>query len=104
MVKLEYFTIGTSSHVSGLCHSIIRGEVFTTCSLGYAYCHARWYRGPHGSLRPIFDVFRLIKALGKLVEKNIPVTPVRFLALSDSFQPLAKITLKVPVIVNMNMP
>ncbi|USS41618.1 radical SAM protein [Thermococcus aggregans] len=112
MVKLEYFTIGTSSHVSGLCHSIIRGEVFTTCLLGCAYCYARWYRGPHGSPRPIFDILRLIKALGKLVEKNIPATPVRFSALSDPFQPPAKITLKalklayklkVPVIVNTKL-
>ncbi|WP_457753480.1 radical SAM protein [Thermococcus sp.] len=112
MVKLEYFTIGTSSHVSGLCHSIIRGEVFTTCSLGCVYCYARWYRGSHGGPKPIFDVFRLIKALGKLVEKNIPVTPVRFSALSDPFQLPAKITLKalklayklkVPVIVNTKL-
>ncbi|MBO8174591.1 MAG: radical SAM protein [Thermococcus sp.] len=112
MVKLDYFIIGTSSHVSGLCHSIIRGEVFTTCSLGCVYCYARWYRGPHGSPKPIFDVFRLIKALGKLVENDIPVTPVRFSALSDPFQPPAKITLKalklayklkVPAIVNTKL-
>ncbi|WP_048159731.1 radical SAM protein [Thermococcus barophilus] len=111
MVKLDYFTIGTSSHVSGLCHSIIRGEVFTTCSLGCVYCYARWYR-KDGIPKPIFDVFRLIKALGKLVEENIPVTPVRFSALSDPFQPPAKITLKalklayklkVPVIVNTKL-
>ncbi|WP_324735781.1 radical SAM protein [Thermococcus sp. SY098] len=111
MVKLDYFTIGTSSHVSGLCHSIIRGEVFTTCSLGCVYCYARWYR-KDGSPKPIFDVFRLIKALGNLVEENIPVTPVRFSALSDPFQPPAKITLKalklayklkVPAIVNTKL-
>jgi len=112
MMKLESFIIGPSSHVSSLCHSVIRGEVFTTCEVGCIYCYARWYRGPHGKPRPIWNVFKLIRELGRMQREGLRITPVRFSALSDPFQGEAKITLKalklayrekVPVIVNTKL-
>ncbi|AEH24841.1 radical SAM protein [Pyrococcus yayanosii] len=104
--------IGTSSHISGLCHSVVRGELFTTCSSGCIYCYARWYRGPHGRPKARFDIFKLLKSLGELVGRGIPVIPVRFSALSDPFQPPAKVTLKalkmalklrIPIILNTKL-
>ncbi|CAB49523.1 SPL family radical SAM protein [Pyrococcus abyssi] len=109
---MRNFIIGTSSHISGLCHSIVRGELFTTCSVGCIYCYARWYRGPHGKPKPIFEVFKLIKSLGEVIREGYPVIPIRFSALSDPFQPPAKITLKalkialrneVPVVINTKL-
>ncbi len=112
MVRLEYFTIGTSSRVSALCHSVVRGEVFSTCNVGCVYCYARWYRGPHGQPKAIFEVLRLLKEYAKIIQKGLPVIPIRISALSDPFQPPAKITLKVlkvayknriPIIVNTKL-
>ncbi|CUX78392.1 Radical SAM domain protein [Thermococcus chitonophagus] len=112
MMKLKDFIIGPSSHISSLCHSIVRGEVFTTCEVGCIYCYARWYRGPHGKPKPIWDVFKLISELGRMQREGLVVTPVRFSALSDPFQGEAKVTLKalklayrekVPVVVNTKL-
>ncbi|AFK22857.1 radical SAM protein [Pyrococcus sp. ST04] len=112
MKRLERAIIGPSSHVSALCHSIVRGEPFSTCSVGCIYCYARWYRGPHGEAKPIWDVIKVVKALGSIKRENLLIPPIRFSTLSDPFQGKAKVTLKalkvafkekIPVIINTKL-
>ncbi|MDK2869488.1 MAG: hypothetical protein PWP39_723 [Pyrococcus sp.] len=104
--------IGPSSYVSSLCHSILRGELFSTCSVGCIYCYARWYRGAHGKEKPLWESLKLIKMLGGIIREGLAITPIRVSTLSDPFQGEGKITLKflklalkekVPVIINTKL-
>ncbi len=79
--------IAPSSRIAGLCHSVIRGEPYSTCQLGCAYCYARWYRGPHGEPRPLRWLPRLIRELGRAQRESGLLLPVRIATLSDPFQP-----------------
>ncbi len=116
MPGLDWFVIAPSSRIAGLCHSIVRGEPYSTCSVACTYCYARWYRGPHGKPRAIWDSLRLVKAMARLKRVIGAAIPVRVAALSDPFQPgeeerraalkLLRLAgeLGVPVILNTRLP
>ena len=114
-MKLEWFVIAPSARIAGLCHSIVRGEPYTTCSIACSYCYAQWYRGPHGRPKPIRRILHLIRELGRVRRERGIAIPVRIAALSDPFQPaelqwrLTRKALKealkrgVPVILNTRL-
>jgi len=116
LARLDWFIISPSSRIAGLCHSIQRGEPFTTCQLGCAYCYARWYRGPHGEPEPVRGLGRLVWSLAEAQESLGAALPLRVATLSDPFQPAEEIygrTLRllrlaqrhgVPVILNTRLP
>jgi len=79
--------IAPTTRIAGLCHSVLRGEPYSTCELGCTYCYARWYRGPHGEPRPLRLLPRLIRALARAQEDAGVLLPVRMATLSDPFQP-----------------
>ncbi len=85
----QWFTIAPTIRISGLCHSIVRGEPYTTCSIGCTYCYAQWHRGPPGNPTAIPGVLSLIDILGDVRGKGLYI-PVRVAALSDPFQPAEK--------------
>lgn len=116
MPELEWFVVAPSSRIAGLCHSVVRGEPYTTCRVACTYCYARWYRGPHGRPRVVRDLFRLVKSMARLRERMGAAIPVRVAALSDPFQPgeeerraalkLLRLAgeLGVPVVLNTRLP
>ncbi len=113
---LEWFVIAPTTRIAGLCHSVLRGEPFTTCSLACSYCYARWYRGPHGDPRPIPLVLGFVKAVSEAQRETGLLLPVRVATLSDPFQPAEKryrivkrvlklaSRLEVPVVLNTRVP
>ena len=113
---LEWFVIAPSSRIAGLCHSVVRGEPYNTCSLACSYCYARWYRGPHGEPRPIHAVLDLVRGLARASQALPGAVPVRVATLSDPFQPAEaryRVTLRllrlaarlrVPVVLNTRLP
>ena len=110
--RLEWYVIAPSSRIAGLCHSVLRGEPYSTCQLACSYCYARWYRGPHGEPRPMPGLTRLIRELGRVAREHGVLFPVRIATLSDPFQPAEaryRVTLRalreasrqgVPVVLN----
>ncbi|MCE4625114.1 MAG: radical SAM protein [Desulfurococcales archaeon] len=112
----EKFTIAPSSRIAGLCHSIIRGEPYTTCQLACTYCYATWYRGPPGEPQPVGGIGKLLRSISKAQERLGLYLPVRVATLSDPFQPVEKrskrtlnllktaLKLEVPIILNTRLP
>ncbi|WP_456419223.1 radical SAM protein [Methanocaldococcus infernus] len=100
------FFLGETAHISGLCHSIVRGELYNTCPLSCRYCYAKWYREEkEGENKKIFKLINLLKDI------DLPITPVRFSTLSDPllkprfFNKVMKLILKyeIPIIINTKL-
>jgi len=115
LLRLASAVITATARVAGLCHSVLRGEPYSTCSVGCNYCYARWYRGPHGEPAPQPYITKLVEALGRTWRKLGAAIPLRVATLSDPFQPAEThykmvlrlmrlaLNLSVPIVLNTRL-
>lgn len=82
------FIINPSINVSPYCYSILKLDVYQSCSHRCIYCFGRWYRIPEVyEIKPFPNILENFKKILKFVKRNnLKILPFRLSTLIDPFQ------------------